>query len=393
MPHAVPTRRERLEHFLLRLIQHSGADQGHTRDIRFLLWVLKQLSRVFQAIVQTRLFCYNVGILPRFHLGCQIISVGNVTVGGTGKTPVVEIFARELHAAGRKVAILSRGYRKKEKPLLQRLFLGQPFSPPRVVSDGERLLLDSEMSGDEPYMLARNLPGVVVLVDKDRVKSARYAVKHFGCDMLILDDGFQYQRMKHRHEVVLVDHTNPFGNGHLLPRGILREPARNIGRANFIFITKSDGHSDALRRQLRELNPRAEITECRHRSCFFKEVETGARLELAAVAGRPVAVLSGIAVPAGFEHSIRGMNARVLACNRFVDHHRYRRQEILDVIDQAAGLGAEMILTTEKDAVRLPRIENAKVPLYYLRMDIQILQGYDNFRECVDRICFNESPK
>ena len=87
------------------------------------------------------------------------------------------------------------------------------------------------------------------------------------------------------------------------------------------------------------------------------------------------------------------MNARVLACNRFVDHHRYRRQEILDVIDQAAGLGAEMILTTEKDAVRLPRIENAKVPLYYLRMDIQILQGYDNFRECVDRICFNESPK
>ncbi|NLF22893.1 MAG: tetraacyldisaccharide 4'-kinase [Lentisphaerae bacterium] len=388
MSRAEPTRKERLEHFLLRLIQHPGADQGHTRDIRLLLWVLKRFSRLFQAIVQTRLFLYEVGILPRFHLGCQIISVGNVTVGGTGKTPVVEIFARELTAAGRQVAILSRGYRKKEKPFIQRLFLGDQISPPRVVSDGKRILLDSEMSGDEPYMLARNLPGVVVLVDKDRVKSGRYAIKHFGCDMLILDDGFQYQRMKHRHEVVLVDHTNPFGNGHLLPRGILREPAGNIRRANFIFITKSDGNSGELRRRLHALNPRAEITECRHRPCFFKNAETGAKLELADVAGKQVVVLSGIAAPAGFENSVRQMGARVLVCERFVDHHRYRQQEIIDVVNHAVELGADAILTTEKDAVRLPRIENPRVPIFYLRMDIQILKGYDNFKECVDRICF-----
>ena len=388
MSRAEPTRKERLEHFLLRLIQHPGADQGHTRDIRLLLWVLKRFSRLFQAIVQTRLFLYEVGILPRFHLGCQIISVGNVTVGGTGKTPVVEIFARELTAAGRQVAILSRGYRKKEKPFIQRLFLGDQISPPRVVSDGKRILLDSEMSGDEPYMLARNLPGVVVLVDKDRVKSGRYAIKHFGCDMLILDDGFQYQRMKHRHEVVLVDHTNPFGNGHLLPRGILREPAGNIRRANFIFITKSDGNSGELRRRLHTLNPGAEITECRHRPCFFKNAETGAKLELADVAGKQVVVLSGIAAPAGFENSVRQMGARVLVCERFVDHHRYRQQEIIDVVNHAVELGADAILTTEKDAVRLPRIENPRVPIFYLRMDIQILKGYDNFKECVDRICF-----
>ncbi len=388
MSRAEPTRKERLEHFLLRLIQHPGADQGHTRDIRLLLWVLKRFSRLFQAIVQTRLFLYEVGILPRFHLGCQIISVGNVTVGGTGKTPVVEIFARELTAAGRQVAILSRGYRKKEKPFIQRLFLGDQISPPRVVSDGKRILLDSEMSGDEPYMLARNLPGVVVLVDKDRVKSGRYAIKHFGCDMLILDDGFQYQRMKHRHEVVLVDHTNPFGNGHLLPRGILREPAGNIRRANFIFITKSDGNSGELRRRLHALNPRAEITECRHRPCFFKNAETGAKLELADVAGKQVVVLSGIAAPAGFENSVRQMGARVLVCERFVDHHRYRQQEIIDVVNHAVELGADAILTTEKDAVRLPRIENPRVPIFYLRMDIQILKRYDNFKECVDRICF-----
>ncbi len=388
MRHAQPTRRERLEHFLLRLIQLPGADRGHTRDIRLLLGLLKQFSLMFRAVVQTRLFLYDVGILPRFHLGCQIISVGNMTVGGTGKTPVVEIFARELTAAGRKVAILSRGYRKKEKPLIQRLLLGDQISPPRVVSDGKRILLDSEMSGDEPFMLASNLPGVVVLVDKDRVKSARYAVKHFGCDMLILDDGFQYQRLKHRHEVVLVDHTNPFSNGHLLPRGVLREPPRNIRRANFIFITKSDGRSDGLRRQLGQLNPAAEITECRHRPCFFKNAETGARLEIEAIAGRQVVVLSGIAAPLGFEQSIRGMGARVLACERFVDHHRYRQQEILEVINHAEEIGADAILTTEKDAVRLPRMENPKVPIFYLRMDIQIIQGHDTFKECVARICF-----
>lgn len=374
---------------MLRLIQHEGGDQGHTRGIRFFLWVLKRFSRLYEIIVQTRLFLYDVGIIPRFHLGCQIISVGNITVGGTGKTPVVEIFARELAAAGRKVAILSRGYRKKEKPFLQRVFGGQ-MSPPRVVSDGERVLLDSELSGDEPYMLASNLPGVVVLVDKDRVKSGRYAIKHFGCDMLILDDGFQYQRMKHRHEVVLVDHTNPFSNGYLLPRGILREPMRNIKRANFIFITKSNGQSQVLRQRLQHLNPEAEIIECRHRPCFFKNAETGERIELEEIANKRAIVFSGIAAPLGFENSIRQLGAKVVLCKHFIDHHRYRQQEIIEIINQADELGIEMLLTTEKDAVRLPRIESPRVPIFYMRMDIQILQGYDNFRDCVDRICFRD---
>ena len=181
--------------------------------------------------------------MRRFPLGCQVISVGNLTVGGTGKTPVVEVFACELQKAGRKVAILSRGYRKKEPSfgakLANRLLLRERRIPPRVVSDGQHVLLDSEMSGDEPYMLASNLPGVVVLVDKDRVKSGRVAIKQFGCDTLILDDGFQYQKLRHRVEVVLVDRTNPFGNGNVLPRGILREPFRHIDRANFIFLTKT----------------------------------------------------------------------------------------------------------------------------------------------------------
>ena len=207
---------------------------------QILLSPLTLLSCLYKQAIILRNRAYHRGVLRARKLSIPVISIGNLTVGGTGKTPVVETFARELQKEGRKVAILSRGYKKEEPPLWQRIadsVLFREFRrPPRVVSDGETLLLDSAMSGDEPYMLASNLPNVAVLVDKNRVKSGRYAINKLGCDTLILDDGFQYLSLKHRMEVVLVDKTNPFGNEHVLPRGILREPVGNIRRANFIFI-------------------------------------------------------------------------------------------------------------------------------------------------------------
>ena len=242
---------ERLESYVIPLIQQEGADRRVTGFWpKALLALLKGISRIYGAIVWLRMWFFRIGVLRRWPLGCQVISVGNVTAGGTGKTPVVEIFARELTRQGRKVAILSRGYRRKEKPFLQRVF-SDTIEPPLVVSDGRRVLLDSETGGDEPYMLASNLPGVVVLVDRNRVKSGRYAIRKFGCDTLVLDDGFQYQRLKHSHDIVLVDKTNPFGNGNLLPRGVLREGIQNLRRADFIFITKSDGDAEALRARIR----------------------------------------------------------------------------------------------------------------------------------------------
>ncbi len=389
MNRVAPTRSQRLERFLLRLIQHEGDDQGHPRSIRLFLGLLDQFSKVFTGITRLRAWSYRTGLSRRYPLGCQVISVGNVTVGGTGKTPVVEILARTLRDEGRKVAILSRGYRKKERPFLERLLGREKAEPPRIVSDGNRVLLDSELSGDEPYMLASNLPGVVVLVDKDRVKSGRYAISRFGCDVLILDDGFQYMRLKHTHEIVLVDSTNPFGNGHLLPRGILREDARNIRRADFIFITKSDGNTDVLRARLRRMNERAEIAECRHRPCFYKNAFTGEILPLDMVKGMKVTTLAGIAAPMGFEKSVSAMGAKIVSRERFPDHYRYRAQDIIDVINSADELGAQAILTTEKDAVRLPRLEYPKVPIFYMRMDIEIIKGFDNFRQCVNRICMD----
>ena len=237
---------ERLESSLVKLIQEQGADQDQPFGVNLLLHVLKGLSYLFLAVVSIRYFLYRTGLLRRYPLGTQVISIGNVTAGGTGKTPVTEIFARTLAAEGRKVAILSRGYRRKEAPWWQRLFT-QVIEKPLVVSDGRHVLLDSATGGDEPYMLASNLPGVAVVVDRNRVKAGRYAVNRLGCDTLILDDGFQYQKLKHSIEVVLVDSTNPFGNGNMLPRGILREPARNLRRADIIFLTKCRGDVSAVR--------------------------------------------------------------------------------------------------------------------------------------------------
>ena len=185
------SRFERIENYLVKLIQEKGADQNQPFSIRLLLNLLKVFSFIFASIVSIRYFLYRTSILKRFPLGIQVISIGNVTAGGTGKTPVTEIFARTLAANGRKVAILSRGYRRKETPFWRRVFT-QVIEQPLVVSDGKHILLDAATGGDEPYMLASNLPGVAVVVDRNRVKAGRYAIKRLGCDTLILDDGFQY---------------------------------------------------------------------------------------------------------------------------------------------------------------------------------------------------------
>ena len=221
---------ESLEQFVLEVIY--GQRKG--KRAALLRVILYSLSKVFTVAVKTRRFLYNFRILRDSTLGVQVIAIGNLTAGGTGKTPVVEKFARELQDAGRKVAILSRGYRSKPPPLYERLInkllLREDITPPKVVSDGKSLLLDSESAGDEPYMLASNLRDVVVLVDKDRVKAGRFAIDKYSCDTLLLDDGFQYWKLKgRRQDVVLIDRQQPFGNnGKLLPRGTLREPPSHL---------------------------------------------------------------------------------------------------------------------------------------------------------------------
>jgi tetraacyldisaccharide 4'-kinase len=262
--------------------------------------ILRGLSFLYLAIVQARLYLYRNRILKEHQLGCLVICIGNLTVGGTGKTPVVEKFARALQRGGRKVAILSRGYksvdRRRKKSWLERLIDQNTPDPPRVVSDGKNVLLDSATAGDEPFMLASNLRGVAVVVDKDRVKAGLHAIKALDVDTLLLDDGLQYLHLKHRLDIVLVDRQAPFGNEHLLPRGTLREPPRNIRRASYILITKCNGESnDTLIQRIRRYNRTAEIIECAHRPLYLQHVYRDERLPLDYLQDLYIASLCGIA--------------------------------------------------------------------------------------------------
>jgi tetraacyldisaccharide 4'-kinase len=360
---------------------------------------LHALSWGFSGAAQARLWLYQRRILHDQPLGCLVVVVGNLTVGGTGKTPVVEKFARALRDRGRKVAILSRGYKSKPAPLWRQAWFRLTHTaepPPRVVSDGVTVLLDSELAGDEPFMLARNLPGVVVLVDKNRVKAGAHAIRRFGCDTLVLDDGFQYLPLKGRLNLLLIDKTNPFGNGALLPRGILREPVKHLRRASHIILTKSDGTPDAeLDELIRRHNPGADVIECAHRPGYLQRFgepgAAGGRVPLAFLKGRRVLAFSGIATPESFEKFLRDLGAALVARERFLDHYRYTAEDLAGLFALARHEQAECLVTTEKDAVRVAVAAGCPLPLYYLRLEIELLHGAADFDAAVERICFPPS--
>jgi tetraacyldisaccharide 4'-kinase len=378
---------EQLEQFAIEVI--LGDRRG--RRAAALRSVLFGASYLYRGIVQLRLWLYRKRFMRERSLGCLVISIGNLTVGGTGKTPVVEKFARALQAGGRRVAILSRGYKSKKLPLLKRLWHSltnrEPYKP-RIVSDGRSILLDSRMAGDEPYMLAVNLKDVIVLVDKNRVASGRYAIEEMGCDTLLLDDGMQFLRLKHRLEIVLVDRQAPFGNEYLLPRGTLREPAPNLRRASYIFITKSTGRdNEDLIRRIRKYNRTAEIIECSHQPRYLDHVLTAERVPLEWLRGKHVGALSAIAAPKSFEDGLKRLGARVDLSRHFADHHRFTEREVAGFLKRCGNRALDAVITTEKDYVRLPRLTNPEVPIYFLRVEIEILSGAESWQSCVDRIC------
>lgn len=385
---ALDSRLDRLVGFTVDVIY--GRESSFTSR----LWgsFLFVLSLLYRGVVVLRQQMYRHRILRAQHLGCLVVVVGNLTVGGTGKTPVVEKLARTLHARGRKVAILSRGYKSRKEPLVRkwiRWITHQPPEPPRVVSDGEKVFFNSEVAGDEPYMLARNLPGVVVVTDKDRVKAGRFAIRKFGVDTLILDDGFQYYQLQDHLQLLLIDKTNPFGNGQLLPRGILREPVRQMRRASYVFLTKSDGPADAaLQSTLLRHREEREWIECRHNPEYLQEVLGNRRMPLEWLQSKRVGALSGIAVPESFEAFLEQFGAAEVIPFRYLDHHRFTPEELQSVASRARRAGIEVLVTTEKDAVRIEPDYNPEIPFFFLRVEIKLLSGADSFDEVVRRICF-----
>lgn len=367
----------------------SPKSTGTRKDLALRVF-LYTLSRIFRVIVKVRVFLYKSNVKKAKNFGCAIISVGNITVGGTGKTPVVEMLAKILHEEKRKVAILTRGYKSRSKqPWWNRLNPARwGKSEIKVVSTGQGPLLGVRQAGDEAFMLANNLSGVSIYSCKNRVYSASYALEKGGADTIILDDGFQYLRLGRKLDIVLIDSVNPFGNGNLLPRGVLREPVKHLQRAQCFFLTKANRTSTGeLKKLLFKIRPDAVVVECAHVPQHVVDAFSGNQKNLDFLMGKKVYVFSAIASPKGFEDSVNELGAQIAGVERFVDHHNFSDRELRHIVKRAARSGASMILTTEKDAVRLPKIKK-NIPIYYLRVKIEIINGKESFNDMLSRVCF-----
>jgi len=372
---------------------------GRARGFR--AWLLKCVLRFasffFYILIKARLFMFRRRIKTVHYLGTFVVSVGNITAGGTGKTPVVELLSRTLAERGRKCAILTRGYKSEDLDEPQEWLdaNGKPVrNLPKIASDGVTRYLGPLHAGDEPFMLARNLDGVAVLVDKDRVKSGIFAIEQLGRNTLILDDGMQYLKLKHEIDIVLVDCGFPFGTGSILPRGTMREPRTSLARASYIILTKSGGKPQGeLISTIRKYNKVADIIVTNHGPSYLENIFTGERKPLSFLKDKYVACMSGIARPESFEGLVEGLGAHVEIRRRYPDHYWFDQADLETFVERCADRAMDIIVTTEKDAVRFLKPGEMEVPIYFLRIQIDIEQGQEYWDRMIDRICGLAEPQ
>jgi tetraacyldisaccharide 4'-kinase len=325
---------------------------------------LSLAAALFRAAAALRSALYDAGILRAARAAVPVVSIGNLAVGGAGKTPAAIAVARRLLARGRRVAVLSRGY-------------GAARSDARVVSDGARLLLGPAEGGDEPVLVARRL-GVPVLCGPRRAELARAAVAEHRADALLLDDGFQHRGLARDLDVVVLDAANPFGNGRLLPAGPNREPRSALRRAGLVWLSRIDQAEPsalaALRALAREATGR-DAVESRHAPVELADGTLSRIFPLDALRGRRVLLLAGIARPAGFRRTLAGLGADVRAEALFPDHHPFSEPELRRVLRDADAAGCELVVTTEKDAVRLPPEAAAEGRVRVVRIEAEVVHG------------------
>ncbi|MFA5099395.1 MAG: tetraacyldisaccharide 4'-kinase [Candidatus Omnitrophota bacterium] len=317
--------------------------------VKAFLWLLSLVYGLIVVVVS------GVCCAKAVALKASVISIGNITWGGTGKTPLVELLARFLQCKGRKVAVLTRGYKRHM----------------------------SEM-GDEPYMLSQKLPGVEIIVNRDRIRGAAEAVHAHGADTLILDDGLQQWRIRKDMEIVTIDAGNPFGNGSMIPRGILREPLGALERADIFVLTNTDGIADCgiLKARLAAFNPKGIIVVARHKPAgFFMLSDPSKSCTVERLQSKPVALVSGIGNPDSFRRVIERMQIPVARAFEFPDHHRYSKADMRAVMEGVRQNNIETIITTEKDAdkLRLCAAEAALPDIVVLRVSLEIIENEEQF--------------
>jgi tetraacyldisaccharide 4'-kinase len=338
---------------------------------------LQMGSIPFRAAVRLRNLAYDRGWVKPVALPCPVVSVGNLTVGGTGKTACVELIAKKLASQGRQVCVLSRGYGGSRRDYWLRAEAGE------LLIDGRREGTREGLA-DEPQLLARRLEGVPVVVGARRDRTGRWACERLQPDVIILDDGFQHRRLGRACDIVLVQARMPFGGWPLLPRGPMREPLSSLRRAHIVIITKADEALErlgAISDRLRALAPQAVLVSAVHEPQSLIDVATGARQEPSRLAGRRVALVSSIGDPEGFEATVRRLQAAVSWHWTLPDHYRYVPQDWDVLRARLEGAGLDAVVTTEKDWVRLRPCsvgrQSLAVPLRVLSVRMKLLMGED----------------
>jgi tetraacyldisaccharide 4'-kinase len=326
--------------------------------MKILLSPLYLLSIPYGCAVRLRSALYSNHLFKTNRLPCPVVSVGNITVGGTGKTPLVIALATGLKERGIPVAILSRGYK------------GERTSGP-VVSDGKTISLSPEEAGDEPYLMAERLRGIPVLIGKDRFINGRIALQRYGIRGVLLDDGFQHLQLHRDLNIVLIDSTIGFGDPHLLPRGMLREPLTHLRRADLFLLTKVEGPETCrpLENFLRKVHPEAPVFHSHHEASGLIG-PNGEWEDLTSFNEKRVLALSGIANPSSFLSLLKKCGMKVIKEAVFPDHHRYTDEDLVSI--EKNGKGADWIVTTEKDLVKLAHFEIGRLPIRALRIDMKI---------------------
>jgi tetraacyldisaccharide 4'-kinase len=318
-----------------------------------LLQILLLLSMVYERLVRLNRACAG-GRGKR--LNGKVISVGNLTLGGTGKTPLVEYLARWLRDEGRKVAILSRGYG----------------------------------GGDEPLMLSRKNPGLPVIVGRDRYSAGRKAEGEIDIDSFIMDDGFQHMRLARDLEIVALDAVSPFGNGYLLPRGNLRVPADFLKYADIAVLTGAEQAQDRLNRlrgKILRMNPGLLIIEASYQPEGLHYLGSEQAVPLAELADKPVGLLCGIGNPLSFRSTVKGLKAEIIKEFFFMDHYRFKEKDIIETVESSMEKGVRWLITTEKDEVRFPDMKKTAgepgIPILVLEVSVRLLRGEKELKEKV----------
>lgn len=321
--------------------------------------ILPPLAALYGTVTRTRLALYRRGFLRSSKLDAPVISVGNITAGGTGKTPLVEYVARIVAASGRRPCILTRGYGRNDP--------GQQV----LVSDGTKILATELEAGDEPLLLAQRLKGLAAVISNaNRLAAGQWALANLKSEVFILDDGFQHLRLARDLNIVTVDASDPWGNGHLLPKGLLREPIQGLRRADCVVLTRTDQSKevDNLYRKIQAVNPNVSVFSSRMRTRGF--VRLGAD-EIATEAPQSVAAFSAIGNHESFIRQLQSEGADPVTVTRFRDHYRYTQSDLDELVRKAKSAGAEALVTTAKDAVKLTNL-SLSMPCYVLDIEIAI---------------------